>query len=89
MKQASLMQPQSNKHTRKREFLDSMEKVVPWADLIALVEPYQPEAAGAVNSSFPSRPCCAFISSSNGSTFQTRQWKRPCTTYRCFVTSRA
>lgn len=43
MKQASLMQPQSNKRTRKREFLDSMDRVVPWADLVALVEPYQPE----------------------------------------------
>ncbi|KAF1048545.1 IS5 family transposase [Xylophilus sp.] len=43
MKQASLMQPQSSKRTRKREFLDSMDRVVPWSDLVALVEPYQPE----------------------------------------------
>lgn len=26
--------------TRRREFLDEMEKVVPWADLVALVSPY-------------------------------------------------
>lgn len=44
MKQVSLMQPQSIKRTRKREFLDSMEKVVPWDDLVALIEPYQPES---------------------------------------------
>lgn len=44
MKQASLMQTQSSKRTRKREFLDSMEKVVPWTDLVALVEPYQPDS---------------------------------------------
>ncbi len=44
MKQSSLMQPQSSKRTRKREFLESMERVVPWTDLVALVEPHLPEA---------------------------------------------
>ena len=31
------------KRTRRREFLDEMEKVVPWAELVALVSPYLPE----------------------------------------------
>ena len=43
MKQVSLGLANSNKRTRKREFLDSMDRVVPWADLVALIEPYAPE----------------------------------------------
>ena len=43
MKQNSLVQAGSNKRTRKREFLDSMDRVVPWADLVSLIEPYAPE----------------------------------------------
>lgn len=43
MKQSSLVQAGSNKRTRKREFLDSMDRVVPWADLVSLIEPYAPE----------------------------------------------
>ena len=30
------------KRTRKREFLDEMELVVPWRDLVALIEPHSP-----------------------------------------------
>lgn len=32
----------ATKRTRKREFLDEMNQVVPWAELIALIEPYAP-----------------------------------------------
>ena len=31
------------KRTRKREFLDEMTLVVPWAELVALITPYAPE----------------------------------------------
>lgn len=31
------------KRTRRREFLDEMERVVPWPDLVALVSPYLSE----------------------------------------------
>ncbi len=31
------------KRTRKREFLDEMEQVVPWAELIVLIEPHAPK----------------------------------------------
>ena len=44
MKQGSLVDIGSNKRTRKREFLDTMDRVVPWADLVALIEPYAPQA---------------------------------------------
>ena len=44
MKQTSLGLPLSTKRTRKREFLDSMDRVVPWHDLVALIEPFAPES---------------------------------------------
>ncbi|AVS95988.1 transposase, partial [Paracidovorax avenae] len=43
MKQYSLGLGMTAKRTRRREFLDEMEKVVPWAELVALVSPYLPE----------------------------------------------
>ena len=33
----------STKKTRKREFLEQMQQVVPWKDLVALISPYAPE----------------------------------------------
>ncbi len=44
MKQGSLVLGGSTKRTRKREFLDAMDRVVPWAELVALIEPFAPEA---------------------------------------------
>ena len=40
MKQAALNLNLSVKKTRKREFLEQMERVVPWAALVALFAPY-------------------------------------------------
>ena len=42
MKQADLELNLSTKRTRKREFLDEMNRVVPWAALVALVTPHAP-----------------------------------------------
>lgn len=42
MKQANLGLNLSSKLTRKREFLDEMNHVVPWAALVALILPYYP-----------------------------------------------
>jgi IS5 family transposase len=44
MKQLGLGLNLSIKRTRKREFLDEMERVVPWAALVQVVEPYYPKA---------------------------------------------
>ncbi|OZB54435.1 MAG: IS5/IS1182 family transposase, partial [Thiomonas sp. 15-63-373] len=30
------------KRTRKREFLDEMDQVIPWPELLALIAPYAP-----------------------------------------------
>jgi IS5 family transposase len=43
MKQQSLGLGQSSRRTRRREFLDEMERVVPWSELVVLVSPYLPE----------------------------------------------
>ena len=42
MKQTDLGLNLSSKRTRKRQFLDEMERVVPWSDLVALIEPQYP-----------------------------------------------
>ncbi|TSE31260.1 hypothetical protein Tchar_02330 [Tepidimonas charontis] len=50
MKQMRLQAPMytgfelRTKRTRKREFLEQMERVVPWKELVALIEPYAPKA---------------------------------------------
>ena len=44
MKQLGLGLNLSTKRTRKREFLDEMERVVPLAALVQVVEPYYPKA---------------------------------------------
>jgi len=43
MNQADLGLNLSTKRTRKREFLEEMQTVVPWADLVVLIAPYAPE----------------------------------------------
>lgn len=43
MKQTMLDLKLCAKKTRKREFLEQMEQVVPWAELLALIAPYYPE----------------------------------------------
>jgi len=44
MKQIGLGLNLSTKRTRKREFLDEMDRVVPWAALVQVVEPHYPRA---------------------------------------------
>jgi IS5 family transposase len=43
MKQAALNLNLSLKKTRKREFLEQMEQVVPWSALVELIAPYYPD----------------------------------------------
>ena len=43
MKQADLGLNLTTKRTRKREFLEQMERVVPWGALVDLITPYAPE----------------------------------------------
>ncbi|TXI99259.1 MAG: IS5 family transposase [Aquabacterium sp.] len=43
MKQSSLGLGTSTKRTRRRDFLDEMDRVVPWSDLVAQIAPFMPE----------------------------------------------
>ena len=43
MKQSSLGLGTSTKRTRRREFLDEMDRVVPWSALVAEIVPFMPE----------------------------------------------
>lgn len=43
LKQAALDLKLNAKKTRKREFFEQMERVVPWAELVTLIAPYYPE----------------------------------------------
>lgn len=44
MKQVSLGLNLSTKKTRKREFLEQMNKVVPWDVLVGVVQPHWPKS---------------------------------------------
>ena len=39
---------QYRKSTRRERFLDEMNRVVPWADLVAVIEPVYPKADGQI-----------------------------------------
>ena len=58
------------KKTRKEVFLDEMNQVVPWATLVALIDPFARGAHQALGGAhrFPSRPCCASTACSCGGT---------------------
>ena len=43
MKQATLGLSLDIKKTRKRQFLEQMDQVMPWAALVELIAPYYPE----------------------------------------------
>jgi transposase, IS5 family len=43
MRRANVALDLTTKRTRKREFLDEMNRVVPWGELVAMVSPHAPE----------------------------------------------
>ncbi|MFM9428363.1 hypothetical protein RCH10_004825 [Variovorax sp. GrIS 2.14] len=65
------------KRTRREKFLAEMERVVPWARLIAVIEPLYP-TRGHVGVWAVSRSelpgCCACTACSSGMAWQTRRW---------------
>lgn len=56
----------ATKKTRKREFLDEMDRVVPWSALVQIVEPHSLRAKTG-RPPLKSRRCFASITCSNGS----------------------
>jgi IS5 family transposase len=71
MQQVNLGLNLTTKRTRKREFLDEMERVVPWAALVALITPFAPEGKSSsppfAVQTMLCRRCWAFTSCSSGS----------------------
>ncbi len=67
--------------SRKREFLDDMNRVVPWADLVMLIAPYAPEGKRG-RPPFAVQTMLLIHSCSNGLACRTLRWKRCCTTCR-------
>jgi IS5 family transposase len=53
MKQSSLGLSNTTKRTRKREFLDAMELVAPWAELVSLIGPMHPKPRRRGQQPFP------------------------------------
>ena len=49
------------KHIRREQFLDEMNRVVSWAELVAAIESVYPEAEGRVVRQWVSSAYCAFI----------------------------
>ena len=66
MKQISLGLNLSTKKTRKREFLEQMDKVVPWAVLVQIVAPRYPSQRPAGHR-FRSSRCCEVTVCNSGS----------------------
>ena len=74
---------------RKREFLDEMTLVVPWAELVALITPYAAPGMAGRPSLAVATMLRIHLLSSSGLVCPTRRWRRPCTTSRCTASLRA
>ncbi|BAP88221.1 transposase, IS5 family [Burkholderiales bacterium GJ-E10] len=82
MKQADLGLDLTSRKTRKGKFLDEMERVVPWAQLLALIEPHAPRKERG-RPPFGAEVMLRIHFCSNGSGCRTWRWKRRCLTFRC------
>ena len=88
MKQASLGLNLSTKKTRKREFLEEMERVVPWKVLVEIIEPYWPKSkTGRPPFAIETMLRIHYMQQWFG--LSARRWRRRCTTFRCTLSSRA
>ena len=66
------------KKSRREQFLEEMEAVMPWADLLTLIEPHYPKGEQGA-SGWGLGSCCGFISCSMGLRSPTRRLKTRCT----------
>jgi hypothetical protein len=65
---AGLAWQNNGKQTKRERFLAGMDAIIPWAQLLELIEPHYPKAGTAVRRS-GSRRCFASTFSRSGSTF--------------------
>ncbi len=71
---------QYRKPTRRERFLDEMNRVVPWADLVAVIEPVYPKAEESGRPPVGIERMLRLHCLQQGSTCRTQPWKRRCTT---------
>lgn len=80
MKQMSLSESgfeRKTKRTRKREFLDEMNLMVPWTELVSLIAPHAPPpGAKGGRPPFGVQTMLRIHFLHSGSTCRTRPWKR-------------
>jgi hypothetical protein len=67
------------KPTRREQFLDEKNRVVPWAEWV-VSEPISPKATGQGVRRWASSGGCAGMVYTSGSTCRTRRERRPCLT---------
>lgn len=62
------------KKTRREIFLEEMDQVITWKELLKEIMPYYPKAGNGLQP-MPLKGCCGFILCSNGTGCPTRRWK--------------
>ena len=75
------------KRTRREKCVADMERVVPWARLIAVIEPLYPTSGRVGRQPIGVPRMLRMYACSSGAAWQTRRWKMPCTTARHCATS--
>ena len=86
MKQAIIEANLSAEKTDKHEFLEQMERVVPWAELVAFIAPYDPEGrTGRPPGALETIAAHAFPAAI-GAACRTRRWRKPSLTL-CYPAS--
>ena len=66
--------------TRKAQFLEDMDQIIPWSALVELIEPYYPKPQGAGRCPIGIERMVRIYFCSIGMVFLTRRWKKRCMT---------
>ncbi len=71
---ASLAYENKKKKTRREKFLEEMDQVIPWGELLQIIRDTTPKLV-MVGSRYQWNGCCGYISCSNGTVCLIRRWK--------------
>ncbi len=67
------------KKTKREEFLEIMEEIIPWDEWVGVIEPYYPKESAVVRP-WGSKRCCGCTCFKSGSICLTQRPKMPSTT---------
>ena len=82
MRQSSLTGfEKDTKKTRKEQFLEDMERIVPWSELTDVLKPYYPDPAGPGRLPNELERMLRIYFMQPGSTCLIRAWRRRSTTH--------